>query len=271
MKNVVISCVAAVCLAACGGGAPSRPTPTPPATPAPPPPPPAASAACGALAVTTSPSLAIVNGAECSAANSPVVLLNMRHSLGFGLGACSGTIITPRAILTAAHCLDEEVGTVRVWLGAGEEIVAESFAFHPSYTQSNGLDVGVVIMAQDLPRTPVPLLTSRDASRGEAAVIAGWGRDQQSVGATLRAGATTISSVSALFLETEFSSTASSICSGDSGGPILISQGGRWAIAGISSAASVATCNAGTNFYVSVRNSSISSFILSRVPGAGGI
>ena len=269
MRNIVISCVAAVCLAACGGGSPSGPTPPP--TQSPPPAPPAAAAACGALGVTASPSLAIVNGAECSAANSPVVLLNMRHAQGFALGACSGTIITPRAILTAAHCLDEDVGIVRVWLGAGDEIVAESFAFHPSYTQSNGLDVGVVIMAQDLPRTPVPLLASRDATRGESAVIAGWGRDQQSVGATLRAGSTTFSSVSSLFLETEFTTTASSICSGDSGGPILVSQGGRWAIAGISSAASVATCNAGTNFYVSVRNSSISSFILSRVPGAGGI
>jgi secreted trypsin-like serine protease len=271
MRNIVFACLAAVCLAACGGGAPSRPTPTPTPTPTPAPPPPAAAAACGALGVTAPPSLAIVNGAECSAANSPVVLLNMRHASGFALGACSGTIITPRAILTAAHCLDEDVGIVRVWLGAGEEIVAESFAFHPSYTQSNGLDVGVVIMAQDLPRTPVPLLASRDAARGESAVIAGWGRDQQSVGATLRAGATTISAVSSSFLETEFSTTASSICSGDSGGPILVSQGGRWAIAGISSAASVATCNAGTNFYVSVRNSAISSFILSRVPNAGGI
>jgi hypothetical protein len=152
MRNAFISLVAAVCLAGCGGGAPSRPTPTPTPTPTPAPPPPAAAAACGALGVTAPPSLAIVNGAECSAAASPVVLLNMRHAQGFALGACSGTIIAPRAILTAAHCLDEEVGTVRVWLGAGEEIVAESFAFHPSYSQSNGLDVGVVLMSQDLPR-----------------------------------------------------------------------------------------------------------------------
>jgi secreted trypsin-like serine protease len=217
------------------------------------------------------PSLAIVNGAECSPATSPVVLLNMRDAQGFAVGACSGTVIAPRAILTAAHCLDEEVGIVRVWLGSGQEIVAQSFSFHPSYRQGSAtsVDVGVVLMADDLPRTPMPLLTTRDVARGEAAVIAGWGRDQQSVGATLRAGRTTITEVGSFLLETAFTTTASSICLGDSGGPILVSQNGRWAIAGVSSAASVVTCNAGTNFYVNIRNSNASSFVLNLVPDAG--
>lgn len=267
-KSAFVAAVCAALLAACGGGsgspsAPSPPTPPPGGGPTP--------NACSALGVVAPPSLAIVNGSECSPATSPVVLLNMRHAQGFGLGSCSGTVIAPRAVLTAAHCLDEDVATVRVWLGSGAEIVAESFSFHPAYRpgSATSIDVGVVLMSEDLPRTPMPLLTSRNAAPGEAAVIAGWGRDLQSIGATLRAGRTTITAVGSFLLETEFTTTASSICLGDSGGPILISQDDRWTIAGVSSAASIVSCNAGTNFYVNLRNGSASSFILNLVPGVG--
>ena len=250
-------------LAACGSSTPLSTTgPTPTVPP---------SSACDALGRTAGSSVAIVNGAECSAARSAVVLLNIRDDDGFALGACSGTIIAPRAVLTAAHCLDEDAGIVRVWLGSGAEIVAESFVAHPSYrpNSATALDVGIVLMAQDLPRTPVPLLTGRDARVGETAILAGWGRNQMSVGATLRAGSATITSVGALFLETQHTTNASSICLGDSGGPIMLEEGGGWTVAGISSAASVATCNTGTNFYVSIRHPTVMSYILDNVPNAG--
>ncbi|HSL24116.1 MAG TPA: trypsin-like serine protease [Vicinamibacterales bacterium] len=205
----------------------------------------------------------IVNGAECRAGTSAVVLINLRDRAGNAVGACSGTIIAPRVILTGAHCLDEEVTTARIWLGTGAEIVAESFAHFPNYSQGNSAtpDVGIVRMAQDLAPAPVPLLTTRDPRVGETAVIAGWGRNQASVPATLRAGTAVLSAVGPLYLETQFSATASSICSGDSGGPILLSEGGTWTVAGVISAASVAGCTTGTNFYVNIRNAAVLAFV----------
>ena len=260
MKKLSLALSCLIGAAGCGGGD-GPPTPTNPA------PIPAANA-CTLIGGTSSrPSVEILNGTECSPNSSSVVLLNMSPG-----GQCSGTIVTPTTVLTAAHCLDEGVQGVTVWLGPPTvPIAAHSFVHYPGYVFNtpNSFDVALITLAEPLPRTPFAILTSRDARTSEPAILVGWGRDQNNAPSTLRAGSTNISNVTTTLIETRFAPPSSSVCSGDSGGPILVGEGSTWVIAGITSATSDNVCNTGTNFYQAVRHQSVRDFILQHVPGIG--
>ncbi|MEU1212211.1 serine protease [Streptomyces sp. NPDC005791] len=203
----------------------------------------------------------IVGGTPVAVADSPwVVALASRDRFG-GIRAgqfCGGVAIAPTRVLTAAHCLREdvlgaevaEVQDLRIIAGrdelsgpGGQEIPVRSTWVNPGYDpHTNAADLAVLTLSRALPRgSVVPVAGAGNAAYepGTAATVYGWG-DTTGYGAYasgLRAAAVRVlpdsDCVRAYPGGTQGAYQASSMlcagdsaggrdaCQGDSGGPLV--------------------------------------------------
>lgn len=238
--------------------------------------------ACSAIGLKSS--LKIANGAICPVTeiDNTTSLVEVQQTDGIYIFTCSGTVISPTAVLTAAHCFPNasNVTVTTVVNGVRTRINALEVSIHPGFSQQGNSiyadDVAIIRTASHMAAPISPLLLSRSAQRGEEALIAGFGQtgaQDPSVG-QVYAGRAVVQEVTDANIRIDFKNDQAHPCFGDSGGALLLKERGTLAIAGVVSQSdpSVSSnnfCKKGDKtLYTNIDNPSISSFVLSIVPEA---
>lgn len=156
---------------------------------------------------------------------------------------CTGTVVAPRVVVTAAHCLDFPHELGRVFYGenldqSGDGALIADATAHPGFDAVTYLDdIGVVFLREDAPVAPVPLRQSPlgPADIGAQVQIVGYGLTHlpgERPGLR-RSGTSVITAVEATRFRTEPDPSMS--CQLDSGGPVLMLVDGQQVLAGVTS------------------------------------
>lgn len=155
---------------------------------------------------------------------------------------CSGTLIAPRVVLTAAHCVVDHPPT-RVFVGTqpgvdGMTVAVVDVRVEPSFDRASLRgDVAALRLDRPIDAASWPVLPAEDAAAldgGELRLV-GFGRTSAADTALprKRTGAASIASVAAASFE--FAPSPSQTCAGDSGGPAFLTVGGVEYLAGVTS------------------------------------
>lgn len=125
----------------------------------------------------------IVSGRQVESGAEPWVVALARPADGRAVAFCSGSIVAPRWVLTAAHCNVRPgdlaiVGRHDLNTREGREIKVARVVVQPQFDrQTKNNDAALLYLAEAAPAVPVGLNLERDieASANTELTVAGWG------------------------------------------------------------------------------------------------
>ncbi len=193
-------------------------------------------------------------------------------------GLCTGTLISPKVAVTAAHCVQGEGGAypanfvLGAGMNSGTRYTITAYEAHPNYTPDAlgvGIathDIAVVVLSKAASATPMAYRkTTINGLTNAGIVFSGFGirsgYDQSLVGDKYKVS-TTIGSVEAQgFWNYTTSNNPKNTCSGDSGGPGFYVEGGVEQIVGVVSSGDDYCVKDGWNTRVDVNASFLAQMI----------
>jgi secreted trypsin-like serine protease len=204
--------------------------------------------------------LKVINGTACTnLSHSPIVRLISDYPNGRP-GYCTGTLITSTKVLTAGHCVTDIVtpGNKRtetiVITGAGGDdhfVRAASAEIHPGFKVHSphiDNDMAIVTLSHPVDLPVLPVLISSSPPLGAEVKVYGYGRTETGTPPyisfqsflkqplDLRAGIMVLTEVTDQRLRADAFAGKTTLCHGDSGGPLIYEHNGEPAIAGVTSA-----------------------------------
>jgi Trypsin len=210
-------------------------------------------AAAALLTVLSFPALAITRGEVTRNPNGlRQSVVRVESSRG---EMCSGAVIAPDLVLTAAHCVDDSASyrVIVVDRGFRQRVVrAVAAAMHPAFVRGTtprtqpGVDLALIKLEQPLGGDFVPLdpRSASRAARGEPVEIAGFGVEAEGRKTTARVlrqtqvvtlGTLQVANRVMVVVDRERLARVpgAGACRGDSGGPIVRGGPGGYQLVGI--------------------------------------